>query len=298
MLTQADSAPRMHILAIHTRGEGSHAFADALDNMDCVHFLRDERMHWQLDELTLFFQGQTPPPRSNGKSDSPSPVDVRCDCISRGTLVRVDRCCGNETAGDMTDFTPDQLKDAVIRMCPLFRNRSMPVLPVLLVRSDLMRWSLSTYGRFDATMLDNPQFSNVHKHAEEVSTPIYYHIPTLLQSAHAGVRIWHTQAKLIKGLQEECGVTPMIQLYELFTDNIPWDLHRSEVVLPCRKRLPYPVTNATVSVRRAHNHDIRSFVANAEEVYAHFALSSEYPRFATVLASEGVDASKLQLLGT
>jgi hypothetical protein len=46
----------VHLLVFHDRGEGSHALADRLDNLGCVHFLRGEHLHLHPTVLHAFFR--------------------------------------------------------------------------------------------------------------------------------------------------------------------------------------------------------------------------------------------------
>lgn len=188
-----------NLLVFHSYGEGSHALSDALDNTACVGFMRDEQSQAQVDVLRAFFTSpfdtwaeatESAALKSNLTASKDAKymravietfkeeqVLNQCKCSTRGTLVRMDVLDGHPLKGSGR-WTADDLHRAVSDLCPLFKpiNGSSPVLPVVLVRMDALRWALSSYGRLADDVAGNPQFSTAPIEAVEYDLELLYQV--------------------------------------------------------------------------------------------------------------------------
>ena len=211
---------------------------------------------------------------------------LRCACTSRGALVRLDVLDGR--IEDLIQTVDEgKIVRSVRELCvatsgnPILRR----VRPVVLVRTDLMRWSLSTYGRFmkdEASWPANPQFgkSNLTSHV--------YDLSVLSKSAFSAVRIWNNIAVLLRAMRDHCKMPPLVQSYEAFEDRGGLPEGTADALLPCyRGRAQAMGTRNQRNVRIAHSHKISNFVSNSNEVIAHFAVTP-YPTFAQALTKEGL----------
>jgi len=170
-----------------------------------------------------------------------------------------------------TDFNQD------IRRCATVRGR---VDVVLLVRRDLLRWSLSRYTAPGWKEPDHPQFSNNY-----VAPAKRYEPEHLRQVARQLVEDWRAVLLTIKELHHCCTrqVTDIrIVTYESFLadqkatiDYIMADLPRN--VHPDRPRFHHP--------RKIHDHAIGTFVLNVAEIERAFA-SWGLPTFQDVYDEE------------
>jgi len=313
-----------HLLVFHSRGEGSHAFSDSMDNLGCVNFLRGEYLHANPDELQAFFSSspgewekavagaiqrliEQPSTawdtyaRSYGYADAEAYHTSRlrslrqqlqesardnerlgCPCTSRGTLVRMDWLDGSIHSSK--SWRRREAEHAVDGLCPLLEEG---VQPVFLVRADLMRLSLSTYGRFVDGEENNPQFTITKIERKE------YDLDILEMAAWASVGRWRTTATIVRALRERCNVRAALHVYEAFEDADGPPEGMAEYLLPCcGGRASAFATRNQTTVRRAHTHRISDFVRNSDAVYFHFATAA-YPSFASTLAEQGLELSEI-----
>jgi hypothetical protein len=117
-------------------------------------------------------------------------------------------------------------------------------------------------------------------------------------SADALIALWHTKARLLQSLLHTCRAQPALHLYESFErrgGDVPADT--PDWLLPCyrgdARSLP---ADTRSTVRRAHSHDIREFVQNADHVEAHFA-AARYPSFWEVFKRYGVAEGQVRYFG-
>lgn len=298
-----------NLLLFHAESEGSHALSDALDNIACVHFIRSESFKSQVDVLRAFF---TSPPNTwqqatvsaalagnltdhkhlqhlavvMGEFKEAETRD-RCLCTSRGSLVRLDILDGN-FKGD-NRWTSEEVQRAVRDLCPLFNpaDGSPPVRPVMLVRTDPMRWALSIYGRLVDGMQNNPQFTTGQISAME------YDLKKLQQAMAQNLHAWRIKADILEALRTVCGVRPAVHVYETFDMRQGLPEGMADFLLPCYNGTAdtLPVDDEQ-TVRHAHSYTIQEFVSNAEEVVAMFAMA-DFPTFGQVLAERGLSIADL-----
>ena len=243
---------------LHTSHEGSHGFGDTLASVPCVDFVNKESFDFhinnlvpdsnqtqqQLERLRNFFM--QPIVQTVGTS----PINAsNCSCEARGVILR--------------SFTEV--------LCPL------GVRAFIIVRTDLLRWSLSTYSEHHVEHL--PQFK------QNYTAPIVQvNIRGLAAAARANVERWEKSAAQALDLIH-CGLNPRLISFEYFEDvqAPPPSLtkaltHNGE----CSER--GADRNVVHTVQQVHSRQISSFVSNAGEVYAHFA-TTRYPSFAEVFSS-------------
>jgi hypothetical protein len=139
-----NGASPVHLLVFHDRGEGSHAFADRLDNLGCVHFLRGEHLHLHPAVLHAFFRSRTATWAADvmrAVAASNQTVDWRggaqglsaelrslaaadgeqqCACGSRGSLVRLDTLDG-KFKNSCSQWNYNQVAKVARGLCPLFK---------------------------------------------------------------------------------------------------------------------------------------------------------------------------------
>lgn len=297
-----------NLLVFHTYGEGSHALSDALDNLPCVHFVRDEAFNAQVDVLHTFFTSSfetwtQATVRAAIAGNMTHPIQIRrladdidkfkeahakhaCNCSSRGALVRLDVLDGEFKSGS---WTTAEVERGVGDLCPLFAptDGSAPVLPVVLVRMDLMRWALSGYGRLTEGMDPNPQFSH-----HEIDA-ITYDLKKLHMAANTIVKIWRRNAVILRALRTLCGVRPAVHVYEAFDMRQGLPKGMADYLLPCYNGAAnqFPIDDFK-TVRHAHTYNINEFVSNADAVVGMFAMSS-YLTFGETLAEQGLSMADL-----
>jgi hypothetical protein len=134
----------VHLLVFHDRGKGSHALADRLDNLGCVHFLRGEHLHLHPAVLAAFFRSPTATWASDVlraitahnqtvdwkggaqglgveiRALAAADTRQRCACVSRGTLVRLDMLDGS-FKNSCSQWSASQVARAARGLCPLFK---------------------------------------------------------------------------------------------------------------------------------------------------------------------------------
>lgn len=152
-----------------------------------------------------------------------------------------------------------------------------------------MRWALSIYGRVSADEKPNQQFGS------EPTIPVskVYSIGTLSTAAKQNARLLDTKVMLLRALRSVCGVRPAVQTYETYEMADALVDGMADFLLPCFKGATDG--RAALDVRtvvRVHSHDIKTFVENAEEVMAHFAMT-HYPRFAEAMEKHGLTEEDL-----
>ena len=242
--------------------EGSHGLGDKLVGRRCINYMgneffdvrRLENATYQLEALTRFFSmrvGMKAAAVLPGighdlakKFDTRAKLfDADCSCSALGALVRVG---------------PKNL-------CQLPRG----IKPYILVRTDLMRWSLSVYSEYNVNSM--PQFNN------KPLPKTAFRIEKLSNIANYLIGKWRDKAEMFRRLVR-CKFQPQLITFEAFEDS--QDLPRGLVrqLLPCGeedRRREYS------TVRIVHSHRISEFVENSDEVIAHFAVT-QYPSFADV----------------
>jgi hypothetical protein len=138
------NANPVHLLVFHDRGEGSHALADRLDNLGCVHFLRGEHLHLHPTVLAAFFRSPTATWASDVlraitahnqtvdwkggaqglgveiRALAAADTRQRCACASRGTMVRLDTLDGS-FKNSCSQWSASQVARAARGLCPLFK---------------------------------------------------------------------------------------------------------------------------------------------------------------------------------
>ena len=157
------------------------------------------------------------------------------------------------------------MRAAPKNLCQLPRG----IKPYILVRTDLMRWSLSLYS--EAYVNSMPQFNN------KPLPKTTFRIETLSDIANKLIDKWRDKAEMYRKLVR-CKFQPQLITFEAFEDTqeLPPGLVRQ--LLPCGeqdRRRDYS------SIRIVHSHRISEFVENVNEVIAHFAVTP-YPSFADV----------------
>lgn len=261
---------------LHDGHEGSHGVGDKLIQIRCVNFLAGEifdihaangieNARQQLALLRTFFE--TPLVTEMNYSSSLSRMRAKnfgeekkmlhenCSCKARGMLLRADTAT----------------------LCNLHGIK-----PYILVRTDLMRWSLSRYS--SDIVLKHPQFNNdtlpMHK----------FSITRLRNTANSMISKWRVKADLYTNLTR-CGLNPRLIIYEAFEDTQQLPHRFVRELLP--REHEEPELQKYNSVRIVHSHHISNFVENADEVYAHF-IAMRYPTFADVFTQQAsLTASEL-----
>jgi hypothetical protein len=298
-----------NLLVFHAYGEGSHALSDALDNLGCVHFIRNEVFKAQVDVLHAFFTSPLETWRQAtmraaiagnmteqrhlrelaAALDAFMEAETKqgCHCSSRGALVRLDVLDGKPKGGS---WTTAEVRRGIGDLCPLFAptDGSPPVLPVILVRTDLMRWSLSAYGRLTEAVDNNPQFDN-----KEI-VAMNYDLDLLDSGANKNVMVWRFKAVILNALRAVCGVRPAVHVYEAFDMRQGLPEGMANYLLPCYDGTAdqLPVDASLETVRQAHTYNINEFVSNAEAVVGLFAMSS-FMTFGETLAEQGLSMADI-----
>ena len=256
---------------LHVGHEGSHGVGDKLVQMRCVNYLANEyfdiresngiaNASQQLDALRTFFnmplvtdlQLATVLPsmdkRRTAHADEEAKFfDAECSCEARGALLRADAAT----------------------LCQLPGTK-----PYILVRTDLMRWSLSIYS--EKYVQSMPQFSNV------TLPKVAFRIQTLSTIARQLIQRWAAKANMYTNLIR-CGLKPQLITFEAFEDTQQPPFEMVRQLRPCRhEQRP---ERAYTSVRVVHSHRISEFVENADQVHAHF-IATPYPTFAQVFTQK------------
>jgi hypothetical protein len=296
-----------NLLVFHSFGEGSHALSDALDNLGCIHFMRNEVFKAQFEVLHTFFTSPLGTWRQAtiraaiagnmteqkhmrelaAAIDAFREAEIKqgCKCSSRGSLVRLDVLDGKYK---LSTWTTAEVHRAVGDLCPLFAptDGSPPVLPVVLVRADLMRWTLSGYGRMVEGLDNNPQFTN-----HEISV-MEYDLDLLDKGAQRNAGYWRSKTVILSALRTVCGVRPAVHVYEAFDMRHRLPKGMANYLLPCYNGTAdqLPVDDSLGTVRQAHTYNINEFVSNADAVVGMFTMSS-YMTFGSTLAEQGLSMS-------
>ena len=258
---------------LHHDHEGSHGIGDKLIQMRCVNYLGNEFFDKrasngitsaakQLNALRRFFADLTVTVQSYEErrrevlKEQMKLFDMDCSCEARGMLLRAD----------------------ADTLCQLPGTK-----PYILVRTDLMRWSLSLYS--DRYVQHMPQFRNHTLPMVAVS------IDKLGQVARQAVRKWQQKAQLYTKLVR-CGLHPQLIAFEAFEDMQQLPSRFETQLLPCKYAEQRP-QHLYTSVRIVHSHRISEFVTNPDEVYAHF-IATPYPTFAQAFTEQAnLTAAKL-----
>jgi len=300
-----------HLLVLHESGEGAHAFIDALNRRYCTAMGKEidsagipykvggrisapsldrEQAVQEHDYQVLRALFDTPfeSLSQNVLERARAPIDLygdidrtqlnkqlaaiadlgqgasthheRCECVSRGALVRLE-------------------KTHLASLCSLglFRRSELAsIRPVILVRTDLMRYTLSAYSRFSSKMANHPQFSAANRSAGR----IVYNLAKLFFAAKTRLKNWSKIAENIAALQA-CNVTVTLSIYEEFEDLMDVGQSLFKYLAPCvTSNLMRSWAKATV--RKVHQHAISDFALNYEEIH-HFFAASDFPTFGEVL---------------
>ena len=279
---------------LHTEHEGSHAMAEQVNRFNCTAVLTQE----QLDPH------RQPADHSEGGVNSTLLEALQAifnggaDAVAQ-TLQRMGRCRTAECIAEFKDLNREGVSKGV-----LLRDRSKGVLlvqlhkelqaagkpglkPLFLVRSDLLRWSLSRYdSKWSSTKA--PEGAGVSQ-SSRMSLPVErrtYDLEHLARIAEKGIQSWKERVSVVRYLRQH-GLSPEVLLYEDFLATSPdaWSAAILEKVNadPCE-----PHEKRTARVRRVRQGNIRDFAANAEAVEALFA---KYPSLAS-LFHEGLTTNR------
>jgi len=290
------SAPSVQFYVLHNSHEGSHGIGDKLIRTRCVNFFINEYFdaserngittaRQQLDALRTFFSTPlianlklaTVLPQAAGHMieervklwrDQVRLFDAGCPCEARGVLLRA----------------------SAQTLCQLPGTK-----PYILVRTDLLRWSLSVYS--DRYLQAMPQFFRTKNGTAYDALPPKqaFDVGALGEIADSLVQNWRKKADLYTKLSR-CGLRPRLITFEAFEDTQELPSGLSMQLLPCEQRKPPPARTEYSSVRIVHSHRISEFVNNSDEVHAFFT-ATPYPTFAEVFASQAnVTAAGLMAL--
>jgi len=153
--------------------------------------------------------------------------------------------------------------------------------PLLIVRTDLLRWSLSLYSDFKEGLQRMPQF------IQNYTPPRVHYDIKLLEWVASNVAIpyWKSKANAYRTLTR-CGLRPRLLSSELFDETQLLQSSLRLSLLPCTRGLSTTLESSQLrrSVQRIHPNRISAYVSNAAEVFAHFGQTA-YPSFAQLLAA-------------
>lgn len=329
--TPKENAVPQHLLVLHTLGEGAHAHGDILTSLPCTVYLRAEYLVGDTTSfawLKTFFQGSLQSLGSRMASllhksredwlasghtaaiSHKSPLNnhlVKLHAEINGSKRRnINASCGScVSRGMIFRAEPETVQDWCAK--GLFDSAERKIQPVVLVRTDLLRWSLSAYNRRDAVYgEDNPQFCGVSSLKNGVVKPcaterkmVTINLTILAKVASHNVNRWRNVAQTLSILQQ-CGVQPMVSIYESFQDAGLAQDQLSDYLVPCAPRRHQmkniPGFETGVTVHKAHSNQISDFVSNAREVYDFFHLHRVFPTFTEVLRAAHVTVSSVATL--
>ena len=289
------------LLVFHSSHEGSHALALAIsgesgafdlgESLD-VRYVRAERTPsvWN----AAICDGALDALYAQGDAEWRMPLIAMKKFRSMFDRLRSIRCDdpSNVQATVTLLVRNDHLRTltACVRQTPLAPRLNF-VDVLVLVRRDLMRWSLAAYGRHDpnSRLSLYPQF-------EPEPTPgaptrcLVYNLTALHLTAVDAVKAWQHKAATVCRLLAAGFSARNVHFvsYEAFARN-PRAVARLVAALLNGTRLTYRERAPFERTRKVHAHDISTFAANADDVRQLFSPGGRpaFPTFEDVVRSVG-----------
>ena len=161
-----------------------------------------------------------------------------------------------------------------------------------LVRTDLMRWTVSEYFKVNPSeatanpyLAKNPQFLHHWQGINVTVTPEYYKLDLVRSTAKALVARWREKVKILNRVQRSgtrYGILTYEEFLEAGTDYLAAALQAFRLETPCTNH------SATITSERVHSDNIADSVLNYADIY-HLFRYADFPTWGA-LAQRHQDA--------
>mmetsp|Transcript_28312 Transcript_28312/g.59516 ORF Transcript_28312/g.59516 Transcript_28312/m.59516 type:complete len:333 (-) Transcript_28312:169-1167(-) len=300
-----DEPKPLSFMVLHGEKEGSHGLVESLSRLCCITMagryeefdVRDGRLQntsAQRALLSSFFSPSTETFIHMLHRNHQSRVPEKGVPPALFTQLRQDLAVEQQSRGRCA-CSPR--RGVLVRASAETVCRLRVQVPLVLVRTDMVLWSLSL-ARFTVAkeqagadgigVKQHPQFDvngSAHVH------PLVYPIRRLDEAAEQVLYRWKEIAATINGLRR-CGLSPGILVYEIFEEMQSPPTSLLELLLgDCGEANR---TNHCMSLKsdrrvlhRVHDNHIRSYALNANEVIRHF-IARRYPSFSDIMQQQHV----------